>query len=120
MNNANISQEMLQEILNRLTVLEESGSQQQAASVPESVDMDLPVSQITERPQPADMELYKELQEALPTVTEDFFKSPLSDINRKKFFAAVPRNSAMDYDPPAVNVKLSSSAKRTDAAMYDA
>ncbi|OMH79397.1 hypothetical protein AX774_g7189, partial [Zancudomyces culisetae] len=57
MNNANISQEMLQEILNRLTVLEESGSQQQAASVPESVDMDPPVSHITERPQPADMEL---------------------------------------------------------------
>ncbi|OMJ16788.1 hypothetical protein AYI70_g6381, partial [Smittium culicis] len=80
MNNANISQEMLQEILNRLTVLEESSAQPETASIPESVDMDPQVSYITERPLPADMELYKELQEALPTVTEDFFKSPLSDI----------------------------------------
>ncbi|OMJ13094.1 hypothetical protein AYI69_g9143, partial [Smittium culicis] len=98
MNNANISQEMLQEILNRLTVLEESSAQPETASIPESVDMDPQVSYITERPLPADMELYKELQEALPTVT----------------------NSTMDYDPPAVNVKLSSNARRIDSAMYDA
>ncbi|OMJ14113.1 hypothetical protein AYI70_g8093, partial [Smittium culicis] len=111
---------MLQEILNRLTVLEESSAQPETASIPESVDMDPQVSYITERPLPADMELYKELQEALPTVTEDFFKSPLSDINRKKFFAAVPRNSAIDYDPPAVNFKFSSNARRIDTAIYDA
>ncbi|OMJ12923.1 hypothetical protein AYI70_g8822, partial [Smittium culicis] len=74
---------MLQEILNRLTVLEESSAQSETASIPESVNMDPQVSYITERPLPADMEIYKELQEALPTVTKDFFKSPLSDINRK-------------------------------------
>ncbi|OMJ14982.1 hypothetical protein AYI69_g8358 [Smittium culicis] len=40
MNNANISQEMLQEILTRLTVLEESSAQPETTSIPESVDMD--------------------------------------------------------------------------------
>ncbi|OMJ27207.1 hypothetical protein AYI69_g3363 [Smittium culicis] len=91
MNNANISQEMLQEILNRFTVLEKSSVQSETASIPESVDMDPQVSYITERPLPADMKLYKELQEALPTVTEDFLQVPSIRHQSEEVFCSRPQ-----------------------------
>ncbi|OMJ26964.1 hypothetical protein AYI69_g3617 [Smittium culicis] len=109
---------MHQEILNSLTVREKSSFQPESATIKGSMNMDLPVSHITEKPKTDELELYKILQEALSTVTEDFFKSPLSEINRKKFIAAVPRSSAINYDTHAYNVKLSCTAWRTDTNMY--
>ncbi|OMH80100.1 hypothetical protein AX774_g6470, partial [Zancudomyces culisetae] len=50
---------------------------------------------------------------------KNFFWTPLADIERKKFYAAIPRNSGMDYEPPEENIKLSGDNKRTDAMLYD-
>ncbi|OMJ27508.1 hypothetical protein AYI69_g3053 [Smittium culicis] len=62
-------------------------------------------SQIFEA-RPANVLFYKELLEALTAVSVYFFKPLLSDINRKKFFVAVLRSFAMNYDPIEVNFKL--------------
>ncbi|PVU88189.1 hypothetical protein BB559_005694, partial [Furculomyces boomerangus] len=58
---------------------------------------------ITERDPLRDLQTYPEILEALPSIKEDFFKSSLTDIQRRRFLASCPRNKDMDYDPPILN-----------------
>ncbi|PVZ96716.1 hypothetical protein BB558_007361 [Smittium angustum] len=75
---------------------------------------------ITERDPLRDLQTYPEILEALPSIKEDFFKSSLTDIQRRRFLASCPRNKDMDYDPPILNkVGLSYNSRRMDSQLVD-
>ncbi|OMH78868.1 hypothetical protein AX774_g7733, partial [Zancudomyces culisetae] len=90
-----------------------------AISIVDAVDDDSVENFVVPRPTPSDLVMYPKLQKALPTVEQDFFWTPLADVERKEFYAAIPRNSGMDYEPSEENIKLSGDNKRTDAMLYD-
>ncbi|KAI8136630.1 hypothetical protein BJV82DRAFT_485175, partial [Fennellomyces sp. T-0311] len=53
--------------------------------------------------------------EALPGLEKDFFRSPLPEVERRRFLADCPRNVAREYMPPHLNsVNVNPAAKRTD------
>ncbi|PVU88435.1 hypothetical protein BB561_005865 [Smittium simulii] len=49
---------------------------------------------ITSRMPVTDLLAYQELTEALPSIEEDFFKSPLTEEERKMAIHSCPKNSA--------------------------
>ncbi|PVU93875.1 hypothetical protein BB561_002973 [Smittium simulii] len=65
-----------------------------------------------------DLTVYPELIEALPSIEEDFFRSPLTDEERKSALYSCPKTSSMNYNPPPLNDSASSAVKKTDSALY--
>ncbi|OMJ12764.1 hypothetical protein AYI70_g8919, partial [Smittium culicis] len=51
-----------------------------------------------------DLLMYPELPESLPELSQNFFKSPITDLERRKFLESCPRNSEMVYDPPLLHL----------------
>ncbi|KAI9322291.1 hypothetical protein BX666DRAFT_1893552, partial [Dichotomocladium elegans] len=59
---------------------------------------------------------YTEFREALPGFANDFFRHPLSDIERKRFLSACPR----EYMPPTLNqISMGTATKRIDHQFHD-
>ncbi|OMJ19138.1 hypothetical protein AYI70_g4922 [Smittium culicis] len=58
------------------------------------------------------------LTEALPSIEEDFFRSPLTEEERKIAVHSCPRTSSMNYTPPPLNDTASSTVKKTDSTLY--
>ncbi|PVU87545.1 hypothetical protein BB561_006295, partial [Smittium simulii] len=72
---------------------------------------------VTTRIPVTDLTAYPELIEALPSIEEDFFRSPLTDEERKNALYSCPKNSSMNYIPPPLNDSASSAVKKTDSAL---
>ncbi|KAI9313024.1 hypothetical protein BX666DRAFT_1840485, partial [Dichotomocladium elegans] len=50
-----------------------------------------------------------------PGFANDFFRHPLSDIDRKRFLSACPRNRDREYMPPTLNqISMGTATKRID------
>ncbi|OMJ19666.1 hypothetical protein AYI69_g6531 [Smittium culicis] len=58
-----------------------------------------------------DKKLYPELIEELPSIEEAFFRTPLTEEERKKTIHSCTRNSLMNYQPPPLNDSTSTSPK---------
>ncbi|OMJ14141.1 hypothetical protein AYI70_g8063 [Smittium culicis] len=65
-----------------------------------------------------DLAVYPELTEALPLIEEDFFRTPLTDEERKEVIHFCPRSSSMNYHPPPLNESASSAVKKADACLH--
>ncbi|KAG1126747.1 hypothetical protein G6F37_013818 [Rhizopus arrhizus] len=53
-----------------------------------------------------------------PYITEDFFKRPLDENQRRRYLFECPKNTLRQYDPPKLNnVQLSPSAKLVDTQL---
>ncbi|PVU86298.1 hypothetical protein BB559_006552 [Furculomyces boomerangus] len=74
---------------------------------------------ITERARLTDLECYPQLQEALPCIEEDFFRSPLTEEERREILYACPRTVLMNYTPPPINDSAPTTDKRADGALYN-
>jgi len=60
------------------------------------------------------------MYKAIPTLDQDFFRSPIPDQERKRMLASCPRNTDMVYEPPLVNdMQSSAESKRTDSQLSD-
>ncbi|OMH84369.1 hypothetical protein AX774_g2108, partial [Zancudomyces culisetae] len=92
------------------------------APVPASEDAEMvpEVQYVVERPATYDLKLYPELRHAITSMDKDFFKSQLSETDRRTFYASCPRNEGMEYTPPSLpDMGQSQSARRQDAVLYD-
>ncbi|OMJ17878.1 hypothetical protein AYI70_g5683, partial [Smittium culicis] len=65
-----------------------------------------------------DLTAYPELTEAFPSIGEDFFRSPLTEEERKIAIHSCPRTSSMNYNPPPLNDSASTAVKKADTALY--
>ncbi|PVU94202.1 hypothetical protein BB561_002755 [Smittium simulii] len=96
---------MDQETLNHIKELTEKVNQllRERGSQEETED-----PHVTTRIPVTDLTAYPELIEALPSIEEDFFRSPLTDEERKNALYSCPKNSSMNYIPPPLNDSASS------------
>ncbi|OMJ09341.1 hypothetical protein AYI69_g10715, partial [Smittium culicis] len=58
---------------------------------------------VTTRIPITDLAVYPELIEALPSIEEDFFRTPLTEEERKEAIHSCPRSDSMNYLPPPLN-----------------
>ncbi|PVZ96927.1 hypothetical protein BB558_007146, partial [Smittium angustum] len=58
------------------------------------------------------------LIEALPSIEEDFFRTPLTEEERRDVIYSYPRTSAMVYLPPPLNDSASIGVKKIDSMLY--
>ncbi|PVU92670.1 hypothetical protein BB561_003688 [Smittium simulii] len=65
------------------------------------------------------LEVYHKLAEALPTIEDIFFCSPLTDKERKEKKFSCLKSSTIKYLPPAVNETASTTTKRADSVLYN-
>ncbi|OMJ12448.1 hypothetical protein AYI70_g9117, partial [Smittium culicis] len=65
-----------------------------------------------------EVESYPALIEAIPSMDEDFFRSPLEDEVRKDIIYECPKFISMNYQPPPLNDAAPPNAKKTDATLY--
>ncbi|OMJ14338.1 hypothetical protein AYI69_g8640 [Smittium culicis] len=65
-----------------------------------------------------DLTAYPELTEVLPSIEEDFFRSPLTEEERKIAIHSCLRTSSMNYSPPPLNDSASSAVNKAHAALY--
>ncbi|OLY81271.1 hypothetical protein AYI68_g4626 [Smittium mucronatum] len=63
--------------------------------------------------------VYPEPSEALPSIEEDFFRSPLNEEKRKINIYSCPRTSSMNYSPPPLNDSAPVSVKKVYSVFYD-
>ncbi|OMJ22129.1 hypothetical protein AYI70_g3061 [Smittium culicis] len=73
---------------------------------------------VTTRTPVTDLTAYSELTEALPSIKKDFFRSPLTEEERKIAIHSFPRTSSMNYNPPPLNDSASTAVKKADTALY--
>ncbi|OMJ18834.1 hypothetical protein AYI69_g6860 [Smittium culicis] len=67
-----------------------------------------------------DLQFYQGLSKALPGISQDFLRLPITDSERIKFLGCCPRNTGMVYDPPSLNgMGLSSEFKKEDSKLQD-
>ncbi|OMJ24123.1 hypothetical protein AYI69_g4742 [Smittium culicis] len=65
-----------------------------------------------------DLDVYPELIEALPSIEDDFFRTPLTEEERKETIQSFLRSSSMNYHPPPLNDSASSAMKKVDAYIH--
>ncbi|PVU87092.1 hypothetical protein BB559_006229 [Furculomyces boomerangus] len=65
-----------------------------------------------------DLNVYPELIEALPSIEEDFFRTPLTEEERRDVIYLCPRTSAMVYSPPPLNDSALIVVKKIDSMLY--
>ncbi|OMJ22773.1 hypothetical protein AYI70_g2658 [Smittium culicis] len=73
---------------------------------------------VTTRTPVTDLTSYPAPTEALPSIEEDFFRSPLTEEEHKIAIHSCPKTSSMNYTPPLLNDTASSTAKKTDSTLY--
>ncbi|KAI8136445.1 hypothetical protein BJV82DRAFT_527686 [Fennellomyces sp. T-0311] len=68
----------------------------------------------------ADFHPYPAFTQALPGVEKDFFRTPLPEVEHRRFLAICPRNVDREYTPPHLNhVDVNPTAKRFDNQLSD-
>ncbi|OMJ24830.1 hypothetical protein AYI69_g4506 [Smittium culicis] len=65
-----------------------------------------------------DLTAYPELIEALPHVEVGFYRSPLTEGDRKIVIHSCPKTISVNYYPPLLNEYVSISVKKTDSVFY--
>ncbi|OMJ30032.1 hypothetical protein AYI69_g436 [Smittium culicis] len=73
---------------------------------------------VTTRIPLTDLAVYPELIEALPSIEEDFFRTPLTEEERKEAIHSCTRSSSMNYQPPPLNDSASTAVKKADACLH--
>ncbi|PVU91781.1 hypothetical protein BB561_004212 [Smittium simulii] len=71
------------------------------------------------RVQAADLMIYPELREAIPSMEDAFFRSPFTEEEKKEIIYSCPRTSGMNYSPPPINEVASGNIKKTDNLLYN-
>jgi hypothetical protein len=92
--------------------------QQSASNMEAELDYD---PQIVERPVASDLIPTEQLQQALPGMCDDFFRSPLDELDRKRFIHVCPRNVIRQYLPPTLNMadNIGRLTKQTDVQLSE-
>ncbi|OMJ11180.1 hypothetical protein AYI69_g9934 [Smittium culicis] len=118
MQDATTAPEWAMELIRRISQLE---AQRNPVSDHTEADIDVDSDNyIVEKSPSRDLLMYTELAESLPEISQDFFKSPITDLERRKFLGICPRNSEMVYDPSSLNeMDLSSEFKKEDSKLHD-
>ncbi|OMJ18284.1 hypothetical protein AYI70_g5439 [Smittium culicis] len=65
------------------------------------------------------LQTYARLMEALPSIEVDFFRSPLSDEEKRDIVQSNPRTVDMIYTPPPINDAVTAPTKKLDTAYYN-
>ncbi|OMJ28624.1 hypothetical protein AYI69_g1896 [Smittium culicis] len=65
-----------------------------------------------------DLTAYPQLTEELPSIEEDFLRSPLTEEERKIAIHSCSRTSSMNLNPPPLINSASSTVKKADKALY--
>ncbi|OMJ19946.1 hypothetical protein AYI70_g4415 [Smittium culicis] len=73
---------------------------------------------VTTRIPVTDLTVYPELTEALPSIEEDFFRTPLTEEERKIAIHSCPKTSSMSYIPPPLNNSALSAVKKADSVLH--
>ncbi|OMJ22283.1 hypothetical protein AYI70_g2970 [Smittium culicis] len=60
----------------------------------------------------------EQFNELTEMIEEDFFRSPLTEKERKIAIHSCPRTSSMNYNPPPLNDSASTAVKKADTALY--
>ncbi|KAG0175263.1 hypothetical protein DFQ30_010352 [Apophysomyces sp. BC1015] len=65
----------------------------------------------------ADLHPSPQVLQAFPAMEQDFFRSKLDDVDRRKFLFDCPKNDCHNYDPPVLNQvsSLSGSVAKMDS-----
>ncbi|OMJ12382.1 hypothetical protein AYI69_g9421 [Smittium culicis] len=66
-----------------------------------------------------DLQAYPRLMEVLPSIEVDFFRSPLSDEEKRDIVQSSPRTVDMIYTPPPINDAATAPIKKLDTAYYN-
>ena len=75
---------------------------------------------ISTRPSDTEFHPYPAFVDALPSTQKDFFRSPLPEVERRRFLADCPRNVDREYLAPVLNnVNVHPNAKRQDHQLAD-
>ncbi|CAO3608961.1 unnamed protein product [Cunninghamella blakesleeana] len=75
---------------------------------------------VTIRKPGADFTPLEELLQMYPFLKNDFFRSPLSDSDRRTFLFDCPKNTLREYDPPkSLKINQSNHAKILDNHLYN-
>ncbi|OMJ16708.1 hypothetical protein AYI69_g7723 [Smittium culicis] len=69
---------------------------------------------VVTRPPTTDLSVYPELVNALPSIEQDFFCTPLTEDELKDAIYSCPRSSSMNYQPPLLNDSSSAAVKKAD------
>ncbi|OMJ15186.1 hypothetical protein AYI70_g7430 [Smittium culicis] len=64
------------------------------------------------------LKVYPELTETLLSIEEDFFRTPLTEEERKIAIHSCPETSSVNYIPPPLNDSASSAVKKADSVIY--
>ncbi|OMJ29739.1 hypothetical protein AYI69_g735 [Smittium culicis] len=64
-----------------------------------------------------DLTIYPRLLEALPSIGEDFYRSHLTEIDRRESIHSCTRTSGMEYSPPPINDTAPASSKKVDSTL---
>lgn len=63
---------------------------------------------------------YPKFFKTLPSLAKDFFRSPLPDMDRRRFLVDCPRNLLRNYQPPPVNsVNMGTMSRKFDTQLSD-
>ncbi|OMJ11506.1 hypothetical protein AYI69_g9804 [Smittium culicis] len=73
---------------------------------------------VVTRPPTTDLSFYSELVNALPSIEEDFFRTPLSEDELKDAIYSCLRSSSMNYQPPPLNDSSSAAVKKADTSLH--
>ncbi|OMJ13063.1 hypothetical protein AYI70_g8741, partial [Smittium culicis] len=66
----------------------------------------------------SDFSVYLELTGALPSIEEDFFRTPLTEEEREIAIHSCPKTSSMNYNPQPLNDTALSTVKKTNYSFY--
>ncbi|OMJ27481.1 hypothetical protein AYI69_g3077, partial [Smittium culicis] len=64
------------------------------------------------------LNVYQELESLIPSMSEDFYRTMLTDEEKKEAIYGCPKSSKVCYNPPPINEAAPGSVKKADAALY--
>lgn len=97
-------------------------SSSSTADTQSNMDADFDIDpNIVERPVASDLIPTEQLQSTLPGMLDDFFRSPLDELDRKRFIHVCPRNVIRQYIPPVLNLadNVGRFTKHTDVQLSE-
>ncbi|PVU94572.1 hypothetical protein BB559_002962 [Furculomyces boomerangus] len=109
MSQDNINENIVQDIVTRVSnILLENRA---IPSIPqdEHVSTNIPATVLN---------VYPELEEFIPSLKDDFFRTVLSEEEKKEGIYACPKVSTITYSPPPINEAASSTIRKNDSALY--
>ncbi|OMJ21624.1 hypothetical protein AYI70_g3363 [Smittium culicis] len=103
----------LNDKVNQLLVTTNAVQQPRGMTVEEEED-----EHISNRVHIHNLTIYLRLLEALPSIGEDFYRSHLTEIDRRESIHSCTRTLGMEYSPPPINDTSPASSKKVDSTLY--